>query len=242
MYDIIELNNKSIEDLKEIAKILNVSKFENFDKQNLIYKILDAQALNPEKVEPLKEKKPRVRTPYNKNIKPIKAIKLPVPETEIEVKSLDEIMPVIESSNDSTQILFDLEANDTPLVFEPVIDQNNENENISLNLNGNDNSNENENAIQNGNENGIEKTEVVHVKTEEFVSNEVKPATENEIQPKEKEIRGPKHRERREEYTFEFDGIISSQGVLEIMPDGYGFLRSSDYNYLNSPDDIYVSQ
>jgi len=242
MYDIIELNNKSIEDLKEIAKILNVSKFENFDKQNLIYKILDAQALNPEKVEPLKEKKPRVRTPYNKNIKPIKAIKLPVPETEIEVKSLDEIMPVIESSNDSTQILFDLEANDTPLVFEPVIDQNNENENININLNGNDNSNDNENASQNGNENGIEKTEVVHVKTEEFVSNEVKPATENEIQPKEKEIRGPKPRERREEYTFEFDGIISSQGVLEIMPDGYGFLRSSDYNYLNSPDDIYVSQ
>jgi transcription termination factor Rho len=40
----------------------------------------------------------------------------------------------------------------------------------------------------------------------------------------------------------EFDGIIASSGVLEIMPDGYGFLRSSDYNYLNSPDDIYVSQ
>lgn len=41
---------------------------------------------------------------------------------------------------------------------------------------------------------------------------------------------------------FEFDGIILSEGVLEIMPDGYGFLRSSDYNYLNSPDDVYVSQ
>ena len=41
---------------------------------------------------------------------------------------------------------------------------------------------------------------------------------------------------------FEFDGIIRSEGVLEMMPDGYGFLRSSDYNYLSSPDDIYVSQ
>lgn len=41
---------------------------------------------------------------------------------------------------------------------------------------------------------------------------------------------------------FEFDGIIESEGVLEMMPDGYGFLRSSDYNYLSSPDDIYVSQ
>ena len=40
----------------------------------------------------------------------------------------------------------------------------------------------------------------------------------------------------------EYDGIVEAQGVLEIMPDGYGFLRSSDYNYLNSPDDIYVSQ
>ncbi len=40
----------------------------------------------------------------------------------------------------------------------------------------------------------------------------------------------------------EFDGTVEATGVLEIMPDGYGFLRSSDYNYLNSPDDIYVSQ
>ena len=41
---------------------------------------------------------------------------------------------------------------------------------------------------------------------------------------------------------FEFEGVVKAEGVLEIMPDGYGFLRSSDYNYLNSPDDIYVSQ
>lgn len=53
----------------------------------------------------------------------------------------------------------------------------------------------------------------------------------------------PERQERkREEYTWEFDGFISSDGVLEIMPDGYGFLRSSDYHYLNSPDDVYVSQ
>ena len=41
---------------------------------------------------------------------------------------------------------------------------------------------------------------------------------------------------------IEFEGVVEASGVLEIMPDGYGFLRSSDYNYLNSPDDIYVSQ
>ena len=41
---------------------------------------------------------------------------------------------------------------------------------------------------------------------------------------------------------YEFDGILTGTGVLEMMQDGYGFLRSSDYNYLTSPDDIYVSQ
>ena len=47
---------------------------------------------------------------------------------------------------------------------------------------------------------------------------------------------------RPQEKQYEFDGILNGIGVLEIMPDGYGFLRSSDYNYLSSPDDIYVSQ
>ncbi|MBR2128030.1 MAG: transcription termination factor Rho [Bacteroidales bacterium] len=48
--------------------------------------------------------------------------------------------------------------------------------------------------------------------------------------------------QRPQEPQIEFDGVVEATGVLEIMPDGYGFLRSSDYNYLNSPDDIYVSQ
>ena len=51
------------------------------------------------------------------------------------------------------------------------------------------------------------------------------------------------HQERKPvEKPYDFEGILSGTGVLEIMPDGYGFLRSSDYNYLSSPDDIYVSQ
>ncbi|HUB60509.1 MAG TPA: transcription termination factor Rho [Puia sp.] len=46
---------------------------------------------------------------------------------------------------------------------------------------------------------------------------------------------------RNEVFNIEFDGVIQAEGVLEMMPDGYGFLRSSDYNYLSSPDDVYVS-
>jgi len=49
-------------------------------------------------------------------------------------------------------------------------------------------------------------------------------------------------REEKKERTYDFEGIVANTGVLEIMPDGYGFLRSPDYNYLSSPDDIYVSQ
>ena len=51
-----------------------------------------------------------------------------------------------------------------------------------------------------------------------------------------------RRQDKQHDKAFDFDGIISASGVLEIMQDGYGFLRSSDYNYLNSPDDIYVSQ
>ena len=50
------------------------------------------------------------------------------------------------------------------------------------------------------------------------------------------------NKETHQKVKFEFEGVVDATGVLEIMPDGYGFLRSSDYNYLNSPDDIYVSQ
>ena len=49
------------------------------------------------------------------------------------------------------------------------------------------------------------------------------------------------HQQRRTDTQFDFNGILLAQGLLEIMPEGYGFLRSADYNYLNSPDDVYVS-
>ena len=52
----------------------------------------------------------------------------------------------------------------------------------------------------------------------------------------------PKEKEKEKEPAYDFDGILNASGVLEIMSDGYGFLRSSDYNYMSSPDDIYVSQ
>ena len=83
--------------------------------------------------------------------------------------------------------------------------------------------------------------------------NQSEQPKESKGQEESKEVKDqPQHKEPKEqqqnqpqkpkEPVYEFEGVVEATGVLEIMPDGYGFLRSSDYNYLNSPDDIYVSQ
>ena len=66
--------------------------------------------------------------------------------------------------------------------------------------------------------------------------------TQNGQQKRPQQQQQPQQQQRPQKQVIEFEGTVEATGVLEIMPDGYGFLRSSDYNYLNSPDDIYVSQ
>ncbi|CAM1339496.1 transcription termination factor Rho [Tenacibaculum aestuarii] len=77
-----------------------------------------------------------------------------------------------------------------------------------------------------------------HTKNQNRGNKNNKNQNQNQNTSKQHHKSGNKYRDP----DFEFDGIIESEGVLEMMPDGYGFLRSSDYNYLSSPDDIYVSQ
>ncbi|MEO6584424.1 MAG: Rho termination factor N-terminal domain-containing protein, partial [Ferruginibacter sp.] len=69
------------------------------------------------------------------------------------------------------------------------------------------------------------------------------PETQMEMPPVQNLQQRPPQQRPQQQPTFniEFDGVVLGEGVLEMMPDGYGFLRSSDYNYLSSPDDIYVS-
>jgi len=71
---------------------------------------------------------------------------------------------------------------------------------------------------------------------------EEKKAEEQQRQDNRQQKHPHQQQKQEKEPAIEFDGVVEATGVLEIMPDGYGFLRSSDYNYLNSPDDIYVSQ
>ncbi|MCC6186592.1 MAG: transcription termination factor Rho, partial [Chitinophagaceae bacterium] len=75
-------------------------------------------------------------------------------------------------------------------------------------------------------------------------TSDIQPPQESEPTERPQQNHGQQKKNKEQQYgnfNIEFDGIIQGEGVLEMMPDGYGFLRSSDYNYLNSPDDIYVS-
>ena len=88
------------------------------------------------------------------------------------------------------------------------------------------------------------KDELIQKIVDYYLKKDKKAATKNN-NPKDKHREKSHNKDNRNRYKepdFEFDGIIESEGVLDIMQEGYGFLRSSDYNYLSSPDDIYVSQ
>ena len=173
MFEISKLKEKKLSELQEIAENLKISKFKTLKKLDLVYKILDHQASNPEEKESNQEKsdekaknrfKPRNKSHKKEDKKEDKK------EEADEKKSSEE-----KTSNSDRR----------------------------------NNSSKREN-------------------------NHRKPKTEpNGNRDK---------RNRYKEPDFEFDAIIESEGVLDVMQDGYGFLRSSDYNYLSSPDDIYVSQ
>ena len=86
------------------------------------------------------------------------------------------------------------------------------------------------------------KKEVVSEKKEERSPKEDRPQKKDEQKSNHKENRSKDHRKNDNKSNYDLVGIVSAEGVLEVIQDGYGFLRSSDYNYLPSPDDIYVSQ
>ena len=110
---------------------------------------------------------------------------------------------------------------------------NNNNNNANNNNNNFQRNNNNQNQVQNPNQNQNQQRLPMPRATQQNHADENLPAQQQQQQER-------KVIER--EKPYEFDDILNGVGVLEIMQDGYGFLRSSDYNYLSSPDDIYVSQ
>jgi transcription termination factor Rho len=168
MFEISKLKEKKLSELQEIAENLKISKFKTLKKLDLVYKILDHQASNPEeKDNNAEEKVNKPKAKFKKRNKPNRAND--VKENEEKNTSEDKNMKPEKKHHSSKR-----EGNQRTPKTEP-----------------------------NGNRD---------------------------------------KRNRYKEPDFEFDAIIESEGVLDVMQDGYGFLRSSDYNYLSSPDDIYVSQ
>ena len=109
------------------------------------------------------------------------------------------------------------------------------------NNNGNNNASNNNNNANNNNNNNFQRNNNQNQNQQRVpMPRPAQPNNANENLPVPQQQQERKVIER--EKPYEFDDILNGVGVLEIMQDGYGFLRSSDYNYLSSPDDIYVSQ
>jgi transcription termination factor Rho len=214
MYDIIELNGKLLTELKQIAKELNIQKTNNLKKQDLIYKILDHQALNPDKPKQSKAE-PRAEAPA----------KAPAEKTE-EEKPIRSRRRRISAEPKKEKIASSIEEEEPETESEPEVEE--------------------EKAVEEKREKPTfqprkEETRPRPARQQDYDQNrnrDQRPRQDHDDRNKNQ----AQQKQQRNNLVFDFDGAVTSEGVLEIIQDGYGFLRSSDYNYLNSPDDIYVSQ
>jgi transcription termination factor Rho len=215
MFDTSTLKGMKLSDLQEIAKVANIQKFKTLKKDELITQILDLQNTS--------EAQPPVSKPIKKSTPVSKVIEEAVEETNTN-----------ETSDNETKTQ---RARIKKVVVKPT---NREKEAASFDLDAEKKSEsysqQPKEVVENNSENT---TEEIKSETSEQEKTNTNPNFKKNNNPKFAKNSGNKNFR---ESDFEFDGIIESEGVLEMMPDGYGFLRSSDYNYLASPDDIYLSQ
>ncbi|MBV9986874.1 MAG: transcription termination factor Rho [Chitinophagaceae bacterium] len=191
MYDILQLNDMLLPELLDIAEQLNISGAKKLDKQGLIYKILDSQAVQASEVkDDPKKKNARARKPVT-----LKTANV-TEEAEVMQEAPQQEKPVRKGPAPRKG------KNDAPARQQESAPK------PEAGSDNNDGENNNEQAGEN--------------------------QPEQQQQPRQQQRKEPT-------FNIEFEGVISGEGVLEMMPDGYGFLRSSDYNYLSSPDDVYVS-
>jgi len=236
MYDILELSDKLVAELREIAKGLNIEHYEGLKKQDLIYKILDHQAIHPELAKAKKQEK--AKPEKVKEDKPKAEKKESKPE-EVEAPASAEQKP--ETTEENTQ---EAERPRRKRVIPEGVAHRKENA-----------------TAQNVQQPAAAAATAEPASTAEEKPAGIAPAPQGDYQNRERnrERRFTEHsnnqqnnnqqnnfqqnqyRNQNIEYT-EFDSAITAEGVLEIMQEGYGFLRSSDYDYLSSPDDVYVGQ
>ncbi|MDA8970784.1 transcription termination factor Rho [Flavobacteriaceae bacterium] len=216
MLEISELKAKKLPELQELANTLKVPKYRTLKKLDLVYQILDYQAANPNAVKAIVSEIPKevVSEPAAAKTEE-RAPRPPRHKPNPRAKQTPR-----EKSNPSEKK--EPQKQEGTLEKRPQENPSKENKPQHKNKNT-DNRQQNDNRQKGGNDN-------------KRTPRDNKPKQDN------RNNGNKDSRNRYKEPDFEFDGIIESEGVLDIMQDGYGFLRSSDYNYLSSPDDIYVSQ
>ncbi|MFI0427982.1 transcription termination factor Rho [Mariniflexile sp. HMF6888] len=225
MFEISQLNEKKLSDLQEIAQKLNVPKYRSLKKADLVYQILDHQAANPKAVEAVvepipqptantteKTEKKEPKKPRQRVIKPIKNTPIKQEQKPVVEKA---VAPIEKTEKAPQETKEDNKPVNPP---KPRVQNERPNDNQQKPVNQKREHNPNQ-PQKNQNQHKNQKNGNVNV-----------------------DAGNKDTRNRYREPDFEFDAIIESEGVLDVMQDGYGFLRSSDYNYLSSPDDIYVSQ
>lgn len=283
-YNIIELNEKLTTELRVLAKEMGIRRPDAYKKEELIYKILDEQAVagtqkkKPENNTPAKpengRKKTRKRVAKKEDEKkqaPVKAESKVPQKTEVKKEEKKNIAslkepekskektptrkPVQAPKNQEKKV--DAQQNQEKKTEVPKQEENKpvtqkeKPKQLIFRSNKHRASEKPEQKINSlppvVAELGDPTQEETTKKTEDSFE---KPSLENLITPTPIQPRPqPKNIQNqsstvsgKKETMFDFDGILTSSGVLDIMQDGYGFLRSSDYNYMSSPDDIYVSQ
>lgn len=225
MYDILQLNDMLVPQLREVAENIGLKSYKRLSKQELIYKILDEQAVSQGKIS---SSEPTDK-PAKKRGRPAKSdapkAKKEEPKEKKEPKEPKETKKTQETK--SSEKKEDKKEPSKP-------NQKRQRAN---------NSNK-EKETNNKREENNEKKEQ---RTERTERNDRNDRNDNRGRNDRNDRNDRKYdKNRREEkkpsiFNVELDGAIAGEGVLELMNDGYGFLRSSDYNYLSSPDDVYVS-
>ena len=238
MYDILELGAKSQEDLYAIAKELNIKKPENIKKEDLIYVILDEQAIQSNESPKPRKARPRIAKPAAQKV----AVSSPA-EPEVKEQPAPAAAPAEASPSapaapakkkpgrprKSAAPAAETAAEAAPAEQEKPAKQ--------------EKAAKQQPEKQKKGKGGKQPAEAPVEKAPEQQQQQAQPQQQNQ-QPKQHQPQqqGQQQQQQPPKPRIEFEGIVKAIGVLEIMPDGYGFLRSADYNYLNSPDDIYVSQ
>jgi transcription termination factor Rho len=225
MFDIEVLKEMKLSDLQEIAKVAKVKKYRTLKKDELIYQILDVQAANPDTIKAEateaqvgeKPKRARMTTSKRPEKKTESQQSLPL-EKETERKEIE----VVETDEVAKQEVRKVVKSTPKEAFKA------EAKPVS------------EKATSKPEEVAETPKANPQTKNHNHKANQNNPNHPDYKKPNQNKQQNQKTNFR--EADYEFDGIIESEGVLEMMPDGYGFLRSSDYNYLASPDDIYLSQ